>query len=103
MAALFISYSQGNEEHSSAVEEVEQEFGLITEIRPEVPRFPVATTGAAAKILLGREVDAIDRLSAAPPSSGKAAAPSLRRTRPCPLSPDPNTSPDGWKNCLSHQ
>jgi hypothetical protein len=48
-AAFFIGGMEG----------VEQEFGLITEIRPEVPRFPVATTGAAAKILLGRELDAI--------------------------------------------
>src|SRR5208282_1742578 len=54
-AAFFIGGMEG----------VEEEFDLIRKIKPDVPRFPVVTTGAAAKILLRREVDAIDDLPAA--------------------------------------
>ena len=51
-AAFFIGGMEG----------VEQEYDLMTQLKPAVPRFPVYTTGAAARLLWMREWEAVPRM-----------------------------------------
>jgi hypothetical protein len=44
---------------------VEREYDLMTQLKPDVPRFPVYTTGAAARLLWTRQWDAVPRIHAA--------------------------------------
>jgi len=45
------------------MEGVEQEYEMLKALQPAVPRFPVATTGAAAQFLWSREDDLIAQMS----------------------------------------
>jgi hypothetical protein len=43
---------------------VEKEYDLMAQLKPDVPRFPVFTTGGAAQLLWTRQWDAVPRIHA---------------------------------------